>query len=137
MTKKPARGAVPAVKINGNYVNIPGVDGIPRLGGGTKAEYENTAINENARTYGTDLRTPPTAALSGSWDSKDAAHVYLLASAANVNAEEEFQVTYNSGAIIRSNVKVMSFDVDAEGGKDERFYCDLKLTGVVNVTAAT
>ena len=28
---------------------------IPRIGGGVKVEYENTDINSNARTYGTDL----------------------------------------------------------------------------------
>lgn len=137
MIKTPARGAMLAVKINGNFVNIPGVDEVPRMGGGTKMEYENTDINSNARTYGTDLRTPPTVEIKGKWDSKEATHAYLLASAANVAAEETFKCTYSSGAIITTNAKVMSFDVDATQGKDESFYMPLKLTGAVNVTAAT
>lgn len=137
MTKTPARGSVLAVKINGNYVNIPGIQGLPRMGRGAKAEYENTGIDELSRTFGTDLSTPPTLEVTGSWDSKDAAHAYLLASANNVAATEDFQATYKSGAKFQCLGKVLSFDIEASQGKDESFYMGIKWTGTVNITAAT
>lgn len=135
MTKTRAAGSVLAVKINANYVNIPGVEGIPEFGG-ESAEYENTAINETAKTFNVDIPDNGTMAIGGSWDSKDATHSHLLASQASATTDD-FQVTFNSGAVATFSALVKSFKVSAAKGGDEKFSASLRISGTVNITAAT
>lgn len=136
MTKTPAHGTKMAVKINGNYVNIPGLEGVPEFGP-QAAEYENTAIDDEAKTFGKDLPDPGDMTITGSWDSKDTSHDYLMDCATNGHENDDFQVTYKSGAKAQFLANIMSFRTSAQKGKDEAFSSKLKLTGSVNYTAAT
>lgn len=136
MTKTPAAGSYMQIKINGNFVTIPGVESIPPFGP-KKSFYENTAIDDAAKTYNADLPDPGEFTITGSWDSKDAAHAHMLASAADVDATDEIKTVWNSGATSQVNVLILSFVTSGQRGQDEKFECNMKLSGTVNYTAAT
>lgn len=135
-TKTPAAGSYIAVKIGTVYTNIPGVEGIPEFGP-EAAEYENTAINDTARTYNKDLPDPGDVTIGGSWDSKDTAHAYMLGCATNGHTNEDFKITFKSTATAQFNGNIMRFRTSAAKGQDEKFSCRVKLTGPVTYVAAT
>lgn len=134
--RTPAAGSKIAVLINATFVTIPNVEGIPEFGP-MKGQYENTAINDTAKSFNTDLPDPGNIPLVGSWDSKDPAHAYLLAAAANEGAAESLKVTFHSTAMATFSAHVLSFRTSGAKGADEKFSCDLKVSGPVTYTAAT
>lgn len=135
-TKTPAGGSYIQIMVGTVYTNIPGVEGIPEFGP-EKQEYENTAISDTARTYGTDLPDPGELVLQGSVDLRDATHLQMANHAANVLSSDSFKVVYASGALATFTGKVMSFRISAQRGQDEKFNSRTKLSGAVTFTAAT
>lgn len=135
MIKTQAAGTIIAVTINANFATIPGVEGIPEFGP-QKSQYENTALNDTAKTFNTDIPDPGELQLAGSWDSKQATHAYLLAAAAAQGSPEAFKVTFHSGALSTFSAHVLSFRTSAGKGADEKFMMHLKLTGAPTYTAA-
>lgn len=136
-TKTPAARSYLQFLIGTVYTNVPGVEGIPEFGP-EKKEYENTAISDSTKTYGQDLPDPGDLVITGSWDSQDATHAGLLASAANVSAVADgFKVVYHSNATATFSAFVMSFRTSAQKGADEKFSTRLKLSGAVTYAART
>jgi len=135
MTKTSAAGSKIQVTINGNFVDIPGVEGIPEFGP-SKGEYENTAIDDLSKTFGDDIPDNGSLSLTGSWDSKNAAHAYLLTRANTASTTDTFKVVFHSGATATVTGKCMQFRTMAAKGQDEKFSINVRLTSVVNYTAA-
>lgn len=136
MTKTPAAGAVLQVNISSAWMTIPGLEGIPEFGP-EKTYYENTAIDDTAKTFGADLPDPGELTITGSWDSKNTAHAYLESQARNTSASDAFQVVFHSGAKSTFTGLIGAFRTSAQKGQDEKFSAKIRLSGAVNYVAAS
>jgi hypothetical protein len=134
--KTSAAGSFIAVLINATYVTIPGVEGIPEFGP-EKGEYENTAINDTSKTFGDDLPDNGSLDLTGSWDSRDVSHAYLLTRGNTASTTDSFKVTWHSGATDAFTAKVMKFRRMGAKGSDEKFAMRLRAISSVTHVAAT
>jgi hypothetical protein len=135
MTKTPAAGGKLGININGAYVNIPGLEGIPEFGP-EKSYYENTAIDDVAKTFNADLPDPGEFTLTGSWDSNNVAHQHMQAQSINASASDEMTAFFKSGAKAKVTGMIGSFRVSGQKGQDEKFSCKVRLSGAVNFTNA-
>lgn len=135
MTKTSAAGSKLQVLINATYVDIPGLEGIPEFGP-EKAEYDNTAIDDLSKTFGDDIPDNGDLTIMGSWDSKNAAHAYLLSRANTASTTDSFKTLFHSGATALFSGKCMRFRTSANKGQDEKFSTRIRLVSVVNYTAA-
>lgn len=136
-TKTPAAGSYLQININGSLTNIPGLEGLPEFGP-EKQEYENTAIDDAAKTFGVDLPDPGEMTLVGSVDLRNAAHNYMATQGAGTAATTEgFKAVYKSGATATFGAKILSFRIGAVRGQDEKFSCRVKLSGAVTYTPGT
>lgn len=135
MTKTPARGSYLQVNTGSSLVTIPGLESIPEFGP-EKSFYDNTAIDDTARTFGVDLPDPGEMTITGSFDATNVAHNYIWQTAnnASITTTTPFSATFKSTAVYTFAAYILSCKVSGAGGADEKFTARLKLSGAPSRT---
>lgn len=137
----PSAGSKISIKVNANFVEIKGAEGIPEYGA-EKGVYETTSIADAAKTFGADLPDNGDMAIAGIWDSTDPGQVALAAAANDPAAVSDFKVEWakkSSASTAASDLfsgLVLSFRKSAAKGGPQKFSSKIKLSGVVSSTAA-